>query len=199
MIFVWENLGISGLLVAIDQSQIPIRSIIHRQHPRVRRRAFADDTISHRSKLLVCRGPPSPHPHPQTNHPPVCQMPVKVEPITAPPPPAHSKQLGFSRTLLYNGSRFEGSQKSKGNSYAVEVVLQVSAQPAYIYIGLSRGDPEKRSYTRRWTMQWPPLSLRYSECSEANCNSLSLHFKVMCVCRSSSVLVVSFRVIVFFK
>lgn len=50
-------------------------------------------------------------------------MPVKVE-IT-PPPPSQSKQLGFPRTLLYNGSKFEGSQKSKGNSYAVEVVLQV--------------------------------------------------------------------------
>lgn len=51
-------------------------------------------------------------------------MPVKVE-IT-PPPPANSKQLGVvSKTLLYNGSKFEGSQKSKGNSYAVEVVLQV--------------------------------------------------------------------------
>lgn len=49
-------------------------------------------------------------------------MPVKTEII---PPPAQSKQLGFPKTLLYNGSKFEGSQKSKGNSYAVEVVLQV--------------------------------------------------------------------------
>lgn len=49
-------------------------------------------------------------------------MPVKVEP----PPPANSKQLGATTTLLYNGSRFKGSQKSKGNSYEVEVVLQVS-------------------------------------------------------------------------
>lgn len=51
-------------------------------------------------------------------------MPVRVE-IT-PPPPANSKQLGVTKTLLYNGSKFEGFQKSKGNSYAVEVVLQVS-------------------------------------------------------------------------
>lgn len=51
-------------------------------------------------------------------------MPVKVE-ITPPPPPANSKQLGVSTTLLYNGSKFEGFQKCKGNSYAVEVVLQV--------------------------------------------------------------------------
>lgn len=49
-------------------------------------------------------------------------MPVKCEEI---PPPSQSKQLGFPKTLLYNGSKFEGSQKSKGNSYAVEVVLQV--------------------------------------------------------------------------
>lgn len=50
------------------------------------------------------------------------KMPVRTEII---PPPAQSKQLGFPKTLLYNGSKFEGSQKSKGNSYAVEVVLQV--------------------------------------------------------------------------
>lgn len=49
-------------------------------------------------------------------------MPVRTEVI---PPPSQSKQLGFPKTLLYNGSKFEGSQKSKGNSYAVEVVLQV--------------------------------------------------------------------------
>lgn len=51
------------------------------------------------------------------------QMPVKV---FTPPPPNNSKQLGvLPSTLLYNGSKFEGSQKSKGNKYAVEVVLQV--------------------------------------------------------------------------
>lgn len=50
-------------------------------------------------------------------------MPVKV---FTPPPPNNSKQLGvLPSTLLYNGSKFEGSQKSKGNKYAVEVVLQV--------------------------------------------------------------------------
>lgn len=51
-------------------------------------------------------------------------MPVKVDVI--PPPPANSKQPGVTKSLLYNGSRFQGSQKSKGNSYDVEVVLQVS-------------------------------------------------------------------------
>lgn len=53
-------------------------------------------------------------------------MPVKVDIV--PPPPANSKQPGVTRSLLYNGSRFQGHQKSKGNSYEVEVVLQVSKQ-----------------------------------------------------------------------
>jgi hypothetical protein len=51
------------------------------------------------------------------------KMPVRVE-IT-PPPPANSKQPGVTKSLLYNGSKFQGFQKSKGNSYEVEVVLQV--------------------------------------------------------------------------
>lgn len=50
-------------------------------------------------------------------------MPVKVDIV--PPPPANSKQPGVTRSLLYNGSKFKGHQKSKGNSYEVEVVLQV--------------------------------------------------------------------------
>lgn len=53
-------------------------------------------------------------------------MPVKVD-IT-PPPPANSKQPGVTKSLLYNGSKFQGHQKSKGNSYEVEVVLQVSTK-----------------------------------------------------------------------
>lgn len=59
---------------------------------------------------------------------PSIRMPVKVE--CAPPPPANSKQLGVHNTLLYNGSKFKGSQKSKGNSYDVEVVLQVRRSDA---------------------------------------------------------------------
>jgi hypothetical protein len=54
-------------------------------------------------------------------------MPVRVDVV--PPPPANSKQPGVTKSLLYNGSRFQGSQKSKGNSYDVEVVLQVSLFP----------------------------------------------------------------------
>lgn len=46
--------------------------------------------------------------------------------MSAKPPPlmANSTQLGVTTSLIYNGSRFAGHQKSKGNSYAVEVVLQ---------------------------------------------------------------------------
>ncbi|KAI4455905.1 hypothetical protein MML48_8g00001578 [Holotrichia oblita] len=49
-------------------------------------------------------------------------MPVKVDIV--PPPPENSKQQGVTRSLLYNGSRFHGYQKSKGNAYEVEVILQ---------------------------------------------------------------------------
>lgn len=52
-------------------------------------------------------------------------MPVRTTEIV-PPLPANAQQPGVTRSLLYNGSRFQGQQKSKGNSYDVEVVLQVS-------------------------------------------------------------------------
>ncbi|GFG36489.1 hypothetical protein Cfor_11827 [Coptotermes formosanus] len=58
-------------------------------------------------------------------------MPVKVDIV--PPPPANSKQPGVTRSLLYNGSKFQGHQKSKGNSYEVEVVLQhVDEENSYL-------------------------------------------------------------------
>ena len=52
-------------------------------------------------------------------------MPIKTN--IDPPVPFTNKTKAFSmhRALLYNGSKFSGSQKSKGNSYDVEVVLQV--------------------------------------------------------------------------
>lgn len=61
-------------------------------------------------------------------------MPVKVTQCEVnPPPPVNSKQPGVSCTLLYNGSRFTGHQKSKGNQYDVEVVLQhVDEENAYL-------------------------------------------------------------------
>lgn len=54
-------------------------------------------------------------------------MPVPRE-VTEIPLRNGSKQIGINKTLLYNGSCFKGYQKSKGNSYEVEVVLQVSVQ-----------------------------------------------------------------------
>lgn len=49
-------------------------------------------------------------------------MPGKVDLV--PPPPVNSKLPGVTTSLLYSGSKFSGHQKSKGNSYDVEVVLQ---------------------------------------------------------------------------
>lgn len=43
-----------------------------------------------------------------------------------PPPPINTHQPGVNTSLLYSGSQFRGYQKSKGNSYDVEVVLQVN-------------------------------------------------------------------------
>lgn len=50
-------------------------------------------------------------------------MPSKT--LIDPPIPENNKTVGTYRSLLYNGSKFTGFQKSKGNSYDVEVVLQV--------------------------------------------------------------------------
>lgn len=53
-------------------------------------------------------------------------MPVRTEAASLiPPPPINTQQPGVATTLLYSGSKFRGHQKSKGNSYDVEVVLQV--------------------------------------------------------------------------
>ena len=43
-------------------------------------------------------------------------------------------QPGVSSSLLYNGSKFCGHQKSKGNQYDVEVVLQVFIQSYICYL-----------------------------------------------------------------
>lgn len=47
-----------------------------------------------------------------------------------PPPPINTRQPGVVTSLLYSGSKFRGYQKSKGNSYDVEVVLQVGLRGA---------------------------------------------------------------------
>jgi hypothetical protein len=51
-------------------------------------------------------------------------MPTKT--IDPPAPATNSQPIGTYRSLLYSGSKFHGCQKSKGNCYEVEVVLQVS-------------------------------------------------------------------------
>ena len=53
--------------------------------------------------------------------------------VAAPLPPVKSKQPGVSNSLLYSGSRFVGHQKSKGNQYDVEVILQyVNIEECYL-------------------------------------------------------------------
>uniref|UniRef100_A0A8C9ZP33 GID complex subunit 4 homolog n=2 Tax=Sander lucioperca TaxID=283035 RepID=A0A8C9ZP33_SANLU len=50
-----------------------------------------------------------------------------------PPSPINTYQPGVATSLLYSGSQFRGYQKSKGNSYDVEVVLQhVTVEDSYL-------------------------------------------------------------------
>ncbi|XP_040269304.1 glucose-induced degradation protein 4 homolog, partial [Bufo bufo] len=72
---------------------------------------------------------------------PALDMPVRTEACSTasgssslfPPPPINTQQPGVATTLLYSGSKFRGHQKSKGNSYDVEVVLQhVDMENAYL-------------------------------------------------------------------
>lgn len=75
-------------------------------------------------------------------------MPVKTEMSSLdPPPPANSGQPGVTRSLLYNGSRFQGHQKSKGQSYDVEVVLQVRSTPQGRKEGLGHSFMAHTRYT----------------------------------------------------
>lgn len=59
-----------------------------------------------------------------------------------PPPPINTQQPGAVTSLLYSGSKFRGHQKSKGNSYDVEVVLQV---------GMWGGEPSGAVW---WSVKW---------------------------------------------
>jgi len=47
--------------------------------------------------------------------------------LIKPPLPVKVTDYGIPRSLLYSGSKFVGQQKSKGNGYDVEVILQVGA------------------------------------------------------------------------
>lgn len=55
-------------------------------------------------------------------------MPVQYPDINTEvilPLPKNAGLSGIYRSLLYDGSKFQGYQKSKGNSCEVEVILQV--------------------------------------------------------------------------
>ena len=59
--------------------------------------------------------------------------PFRIQVDLVPPPPVNSKLPGVTTSLLYSGSKFRGHQKSKGNSYDVEVVLQnVDEENSYL-------------------------------------------------------------------
>nr|XP_046162942.1 glucose-induced degradation protein 4 homolog isoform X2 [Oncorhynchus gorbuscha] len=66
-----------------------------------------------------------------------------------PPPPINTHQPGVATSLLYSGSQFRGHQKSKGNSYDVEVVLQEYPTLTTFFAGeiISRKRP---FLTRKW-------------------------------------------------
>lgn len=55
-----------------------------------------------------------------------------------PLPPINTHQPGVVTSLLYSGSKFRGHQKSKGNSYDVEVVLQVGGTEAEMLLFVLR-------------------------------------------------------------
>lgn len=63
---------------------------------------------------------------------PVRSLPTEMN-VIQPLPPIKSKQPGVANSLLYSGSRFVGHQKSKGNQYDVEVILQyVNIEECYL-------------------------------------------------------------------
>uniref|UniRef100_A0ABM5EZC9 Uncharacterized protein n=1 Tax=Pogona vitticeps TaxID=103695 RepID=A0ABM5EZC9_9SAUR len=45
-----------------------------------------------------------------------------------PPPPINTAQPGVTTSRLYSGAKFRGQQRSKGNAYEVEVVVQDPGQ-----------------------------------------------------------------------
>ncbi|XP_077774804.1 glucose-induced degradation protein 4 homolog isoform X1 [Podarcis muralis] len=50
-----------------------------------------------------------------------------------PPPPINTAQPGVSTSRLYSGAKFRGQQRSKGNAYEVEVVVQhVDMENSYL-------------------------------------------------------------------
>lgn len=68
-----------------------------------------------------------------------CRCPPEPAPGAAarlePPPPINTAQPGVSTSRLYSGAKFRGQQRSKGNAYEVEVVVQVSGSTGPILPG----------------------------------------------------------------
>ena len=98
------------------------------------------------------------------------RMPVRSIPTdmnVAPPlPPIKSKQPGVTNSLLYSGSRFVGHQKSKGNQYDVEVILQVRFPSTITYIDRAR-------VSEQWHQKKPFFNCVNHEMTEsciAHCN-----------------------------
>ena len=93
-------------------------------------------------------------------------MPVRSIPTdmnVAPPlPPIKSKQPGVTNSLLYSGSRFVGHQKSKGNQYDVEVILQVRFPSTMNYIDRAR-------ISEQWHQKKPFFNCVNHEMTESWC------------------------------
>lgn len=69
-----------------------------------------------------------------------------------PPAPINTQQPGVATSLLYSGSQFRGYQKSKGNAYDVEVVVQVKLQFGWLASWLSLTapiDPTRQETSRQ--------------------------------------------------
>ncbi|XP_065119187.1 glucose-induced degradation protein 4 homolog [Paramisgurnus dabryanus] len=103
-------------------------------HTRSRqRRVFSSSSGSNKRREAVCG------PRERSNMPvrtDRCQglsMACMASASLVPPPPINTHQPGVNTSLLYSGSQFRGHQKSKGNSYDVEVVLQhVTMEDSYL-------------------------------------------------------------------
>ncbi|XP_048348965.1 glucose-induced degradation protein 4 homolog [Sphaerodactylus townsendi] len=76
-------------------------------------------------RSACCCPPPPPLPPPL----PGAATAARLEP----PPPINTAQPGVSTSRLYSGAKFRGQQRSKGNAYEVEVVVQhVDKENSYL-------------------------------------------------------------------
>uniref|UniRef100_A0A3P9NFI2 GID complex subunit 4 homolog n=1 Tax=Poecilia reticulata TaxID=8081 RepID=A0A3P9NFI2_POERE len=72
-----------------------------------------------------------------------------------PPAPINTQQPGVATSLLYSGAQYRGYQRSKGNSYDVEVVLQhVTMDDSYLCGYLKIKGLTEVSYVSRFFEQF---------------------------------------------